>query len=401
MADPVALVYGDAYAQATYDFGESHPLQPIRVELAAALIRICGLLERPEVARLDPRPATRAELTAVHDPAYVDAVEALGLAGGVPHELEGLAAAYGFRSGDNPVFERMHEAAALVAGGTLTAAEAVMEGRALHAFAPAGGLHHAHRARASGFCIYNDPAVAIAAVRARYGVRVAYIDVDAHHGDGVQGLFYDDPDVLTISTHESGRYLFPGTGFIEELGEGRGYGASANVPLEPYTTDAALLRAVDRVVVPLVRAFRPGLIVTQCGADTHWLDPLTHLACSTRIWPTLARTFHDLAHELCGGRWLATGGGGYDLYSVVPRAWTLLFAGMIGADLPAGLPEAFLELRARYSREPMALSFEDTEEPALPAAQRAAAEETNARTIARARAVLLPLQGGHTGATIA
>jgi acetoin utilization protein AcuC len=287
----------------------------------------------------------------------------------------------------------MDEASALVAGGTVVAAEAIMSGRALHAFAPAGGLHHAHRDRAAGFCIYNDPAVAIAVVRNAYGGRVVYVDVDAHHGDGVQELFYDDPNVLTISLHESGRHLFPGTGFIDELGVGPGYGYSVNVPLEPYTTDEPFLRAVDEIVLPLVRAYKPDLIVTQCGCDSHWLDPLTHLATSTRLWPALSRTFHDLAHEVCGGRWLATGGGGYDLYSVVPRAWTLLFAGMIGAELPAHLPAPFIERQHRYSKLPMATTFLDTEPPPVPADRVLAVGEATDKTIRPVRESVFPIHG--------
>jgi acetoin utilization protein AcuC len=391
MADPVVVVYGDEYKDAVYDFGSFHPLQPIRVELAIALMRSCGLLDAPGVLLIDPRPATRQELTTVHDPAYVDAVETLGAAGAIAHELREMAEAHGFAQSDNPVFLGMGEASALVAGGTIVAAEAIMSGSALHAFAPAGGLHHAHYSRAAGFCIYNDPAVAIAAVRSRYGGRVIYIDVDAHHGDGVQEIFYDDPNVLTFSMHESGRYLFPGTGFIQELGEGRGYGYSVNVPLEPYTSDEPFLRVVDEVVLPLARAFKPDLIVTQCGCDSHWLDPLTHLATSTHLWPTMSRSFHDLAHELCGGRWLATGGGGYDLYSVVPRAWTLLLAGMVGAELPEDLPADFVELRSRYHREPMATRFLDAERAPIPAERRHAIDAAIDRAIRDVREMVFPL----------
>ena len=393
MTDPVALVYGDAYKAAPYSFGPSHPMQPIRIELAVELIRACGLLDAANVSRLDPRPATRAELTAIHDPAYVDTVEALGGIGYVMQELAGSAYRHGFRQDDNPIFPDMHRASALVAGGTIVGAEAIMEGRALHAFVPAGGLHHAHYSRAAGFCIYNDPAVAIAAMRARYGIRVAYIDVDAHHGDGVQELFYSDPNVLTISMHESGRYLFPGTGFVEELGEGAGRGYSVNVPLEPYTTDTPFLRAVEEVIPPAVRAFGPDLIVTQCGCDSHCLDPITHLATSTAIWPILAQQFHDLAHEVCGGRWLATGGGGYDLYSVVPRAWTMLFAGMAGVALPPDLPHSFLELRRRYATNPMATSFLDDELFTLEPDREAAIEAATERTIERVRQMVFPLLG--------
>lgn len=387
MADPVLLVTQHGI---TYNFGPSHPLQPVRVELTFELLRACGLLAAPGVSLADPRPATPAELTAVHSPAYVEAVERLSADTAPQRDLARLAAMFGFHSADNPVFPGMHHASAMVCGGAVVAAEAIMEGRARHAFVPAGGLHHAHPARAAGFCIYNDPAVAIAAARARYGARVAYVDVDAHHGDGVQEIFYRDPNVLTISIHESGAYLFPGTGFVDELGDGPGYGYSINVPLDPYAGDAALLRAVDEVAVPLVRAFRPDLLVTQCGCDSHWLDPLTHLTATTRIWPVLAETFHALAHEVCDGRWLATGGGGYDLYSVVPRAWTLLFAGMIGAALPDALPADFRDLRRRYTDRPLATTFLDPDPPPVRADLADAALASATETIAAVRGLPLP-----------
>jgi acetoin utilization protein AcuC len=395
VADPVALVYGDAYREAVYDFGASHPLQPIRVQLAVELMRSAGLLDAAHVTRLDPRLATHQELLAVHDRAYVDAVETLGGAGAVWPELQSLAREHGFLQSDNPVFADMHLAAGLVAGGTTVAAEAVMEGRALHAFAPAGGLHHAHFSRAAGFCIYNDPAVAIAAMRDRHNIRVAYVDVDAHHGDGVQELFYTDPTVLTISMHESGRYLFPGTGFVEEMGAGAARGTSMNVPLEPYTLDEPFLQVIDEVIVPAVQAFKPDLLVTQCGCDSHWLDPLTHLATTTRIWPAIAQRFHALAHEVCEGRWLATGGGGYDLYSVVPRAWTLLFAEMAEQPLPEALPDEFLALRRRYSSEAMSGTFLDHEELDLPAERQAAILAATRRTMQRVQSEVFPLLMTH------
>lgn len=393
MADPVVLVSDAASSGPSYSFGPSHPLQPIRVELALALMRICGLTGAPGVSVRDPRLATREELLTVHRPAYLDAVERLG-SGGDGGTSTALEARFGFHSQDNPAFPGMHLAAAQVAGAAIVGAEAVMGGEALHAFVPSGGLHHAHPARAAGFCIYNDPAAAIAVARDRYGARVAYVDVDAHHGDGVQEIFYGDPDVLTISMHESGAYLFPGTGFVDELGEGAGYGYSINIPLEPYAGDAPMLEAVRRVVVPLVRAFKPDLLVTQCGCDSHWLDPLTHLAGTTRLWSTLATSFHDLAHEVCAGRWLATGGGGYDLYSVVPRAWTMLFAGMIGVELPAALPRAFLDLRRRHAEHPMAETFLDPEPAPVPAEVSANVMEATRGTIDRIRHLHVPFHDG-------
>ena len=236
--------------------------------------------------------------------------------------------AAGFGSADNPISDELHEGTSLVVGASLVAAESIQSGAALHAFSPSGGLHHAHRARASGFCTYNDAAVACRWLKDR-GHRVAYVDVDVHHGDGVEGIFQSDPDVLTISLHESGRWLFPGTGFPEDAGVGPGRGSVANLPFVPYTWDEPWLSAFEKVVPAMLRRFKPTVLVTQDGCDTHYLDPLAHLAATTRIWPRVGRLFHELAHELCDGRWLALGGGGYAIREVVPRAWTLLFAEMV------------------------------------------------------------------------
>ena len=329
MSGRVQLVYGDSYM--AYRHSDEHPLQPIRVKLAVDLIRAKGLLRDAGVVA--PRQASDAELALVHSPAYIDLVRRLSKSGGDGVTAPAALGA-GFGSGDNPIFERMHEACAEIVGGTLVAAEAVASGEALHAFNPAGGLHHAMRAAASGFCVYNDPAVAIAWLRAR-GHRVAYVDVDVHHGDGVEALFYSDPEVLTISLHESGRYLFPGTGWPQDTGAGAASGTAANLPLQPFTWDTPWLAGFEAVVPPLLRRFAPTVLVTQDGCDTHALDPLAHLQGSTRIWPRIGSRFHELAHELCDGRWVATGGGGYAVREVVPRAWTLLFAEMVERPEPA------------------------------------------------------------------
>jgi acetoin utilization protein AcuC len=269
-----------------------------------------------------------------------------------------------------------------------------MAGEAAHAFSIAGGLHHAHYDRAAGFCIYNDPAIAIAAVRQEYGGRVAYVDVDAHHGDGVQERFYDDPHVLTISLHESGRYLFPGTGFVREIGEGQGYGFAANVPLEPYTGDDPFLAAFGAVVPPLLRAFQPDLIVVEAGADSHFTDPITHLATTTRLWPPLIEEIHALAHELCAGRLLVTGGGGYQPHTVVPRAWTLVFAALCGR-VPADdrLPAEWLDLCRSYAGGPVPETLFDRDGLDLPPehAERIAAQTE--RTVASLQNLLFPLHG--------
>ncbi len=332
------LVYDDAYM--AYRHAQWHPLQPRRVKLAVEQMSACGLLEFASVVA--PREATGAELALVHSPAYIALVERLTSPDLSRPDIAAAAAA-GFASEDNPVFPDMHAASALIVGGSLVAMESVHEGRAEHAFNPAGGLHHAMRSAASGFCVYNDVAVAAAWLRDA-GHRVAVVDVDVHHGDGTQAAFYSDPNVLTISLHELARNFFPGTGQTDETGSGAGAGTSVNLPFPPFTWDEPWLEGFHAVVPERLRAFRPTVLVTQCGCDTHLLDPLADLRCSTRLWPEIGRAFHELAHELCDGRWVALGGGGYAVEEVVPRAWTLLFAEMIERpELAASLidPEAF------------------------------------------------------------
>jgi acetoin utilization protein AcuC len=320
----VALVYGDELMK--HHLSDSHPLQPIRVKLTMDLIRSTGLIEHCHL--LLPRRATIKELELVHSPDYVDLVRKLSDPAQRARVSRERIEAAGFGSADNPISDELHEGAALVAGASLVAANAIDSGTALHAFSPAGGLHHAHRERASGFCTYDDPAIVCRWLKDR-GHRVAYIDVDVHHGDGVEGIFYSDPNVLTISLHESGRYLFPGTGFPEDCGVGPGRGTAVNLPFEPFTWDEPWLEGFDKVVPAVLRRFKPTVLVTQDGCDSHYLDPLAHLAATTRIWPHVGKIFHELAHELCEGRWLALGGGGYAIYGVVPRAWTLFFAEMV------------------------------------------------------------------------
>lgn len=320
----VALIYGDALMK--HRLSDGHPLQPIRVKLAVDLIKSTGLIEHADL--LPPRIATIEELELVHSREYIDLVRKLSDPSQRRHVPPDVVDAAGYASADNPISDELHEGTAMVAGATLVAAQAVQTGAALHAFSPSGGLHHAHRDRASGFCTYNDAAIACQWLK-NQGHRVAYVDVDVHHGDGVEDIFQSDPDVLTISLHESGHWLFPGTGFPQDAGVGVGRGSAANVPFVPYTWDEPWLMAFEKVVPALLRRFKPTVLVTQDGCDTHHLDPLAHLAATTRIWPKVGSTFHELAHELCDGRWLALGGGGYAVYEVVPRAWTLFFAEMV------------------------------------------------------------------------
>jgi acetoin utilization protein AcuC len=294
-----------------------------------ARIRELQLLDGADVRVVAPRSATDEELFTVHAREYVDAVKL-----GQPNQR------YGLGTEDVPAVAGMHEAASHIVGATLVAAELVMQGEATRALNIAGGLHHAHRVQASGFCIYNDLAVAIRYMQRVYSARVMYIDYDAHHGDGVQWIFYDDPDVLTVSYHESGAFLYPGTGFVDELGEGDGYGYSVNVPLHPQTGDESFVQVFQDLVPKLAAAFKPDVMVLQNGCDSHFQDPLTHLRCTTRTFEEVVRTVCALADEHCGGRIVATGGGGYSIDDVVPRAWTLVWSILRGIEPDPSLRDA-------------------------------------------------------------
>jgi acetoin utilization protein AcuC len=327
VSDSVALVTVEDIAR-KYDFGPSHPLRPERVLLTYENIRALDLGDRPNVTEHMSRSASDEEITAVHDESFVETVKAIDAA--EVDERAGLA--YGLGTPDDPIFDRMHAASAAVCGASIVAAETVASGVAQHSFNPAGGLHHARRSEASGFCIYNDPAVAIAKVlELRPDWRVMYVDVDVHHGDGVQWIFYDDPRVLTVSLHQTGRYLYPGTGFEDEIGEGEATGTAANIPLLPFTGEGDYLWALDEVVTSLAEAFQPDLMLTQLGADTHHGDPLANLGLTMTAYPRMARVLHDTAHRYAEGRWVATGGGGYQPNTVVPKIWTIHWAEMVGA----------------------------------------------------------------------
>ena len=353
MSQRVALVWDEALV--AYDLGPDHPLKPVRVKLTVELSRCYGLLDRANVTVAEPRPATRTELELVHLPRYIDAVQEIAAT------ATGLYGSYGWGlgTGDNPVVPQLHEASALVAGASMVAAEMLDRGEVEHVFSPAGGLHHAMPDRASGFCVYNDPAIAIRWLLKQGHERIAYVDVDVHHGDGVQKAFEADPRVLTISLHETGEYLFPGTGFPDEIGTGDAAGTKVNVALPPYTGDDAYREAFERIVPPLVESFKPSILVTQLGCDTHWTDPLAHLALVTPTYRFLARSFHELAHRVTGGKWLATGGGGYQIYRVVPRAWTIYFAEIAGADLPDAIPYEWIDIARDAGGSDLPATLED------------------------------------------
>jgi acetoin utilization protein AcuC len=324
---PTCVVFDESLTD--YDFGPAHPMNPVRVDLTMRLARSLGVVDgtRSGLVAVPAPDATDDDLLVVHDPDLIEAVRRSSLDPELHDPLHGLG------TDDNPTFPHMHEAARHVVGASVEAARRVWEGEAIHAANIAGGLHHAMPDQASGFCVYNDVAVAIRWLLDHGAKKVAYVDVDVHHGDGVQKIFYDDPRVLTISLHETGQMLFPGTGFPAETGGPDAVGTAVNVALPPGTADAGWLRAFHAVVPPLVRAFEPDILVTQQGCDSHRDDPLAHLMLTVDGHRASYLALHDLAHEVCGGRWVATGGGGYAVVDVVPRSWTHLLAVVGGVPL--------------------------------------------------------------------
>lgn len=367
-------------------------MHPGRLAMTMALARDAGVLSRPNLRVVAPKPATDEMLALVHDPGYIAIVR-----GAPMRQFADVLAQYGLGVQDNPVFDLMHEASALVTGGTVDAARAVRRGDVDHAVNLAGGLHHAMPSRAAGFCVYNDVAVAIAWLLSDGVCRVAYVDVDAHHGDGVEAAFYNDPRVLTISLHENGYTAFPGTGYPEDAGGSGAEGTAANVALPPHTGDAGWLRAFHAVVPPLMRAFEPEILVTQLGCDTHRLDPLAQLELTVDGHGACYAALHELAHEVCGGKWVAVGGGGYAIVDVVPRSWTHLLAEMTGAPLASGttIPQSWRDLvQARMARS-APKQFSDGAEPLYHAwdAGEGDPEDPLDRSIAATRRAVFPEHG--------
>ncbi len=341
-----------------YNFGPGHPMAPERMELTARLARSLGIFDLDHVDVAAPEVATDAELESVHSPDYVAAVRRVSADPSQPDESRGLG------TEDDPAFAGMHEAAARLAGGSLLAAQRVLEGSAVHAVNFGGGMHHAARERASGFCIYNDAAIAVQTMLDGGVRKVAYVDVDAHHGDGTQNIFWDDPRVLTISLHETGLTLFPGTGFANEIGGPAAEGTAVNVALPAGTSDAGWLRAFYAVVPQLVGAFEPEVIVSQHGCDSHRSDPLTHLNLSVDGQREAANAVGQLAERYCGARWIATGGGGYNVLDVVPRAWSHLVAIAAGRPVPLRTPVPGVwrqYVAEKFGREAPALMGDDVE----------------------------------------
>ena len=377
MSLKATLIYSRRLLQ--YDMGAIHPMKPVRMQHTFELLQAYGLFSRPDVSWQQPPMAREQEIKTVHAAPYVEAVKA-GSSGSMVDD----PFLYKLGTPDNPIFPGMYEAAALSVGGSLLAASLVSDYRAEAAFNLAGGMHHAHEAEASGFCYFNDAAIAIAAVlrRTRHQVKVAYVDIDVHHGDGVEEAFYNTPDVLTISVHESGRYLFPWTGQVAEPGMGAGKGYSVNLPLCPYTDDEGYLWAFQQVVMPLLAAYQPDYLFTQLGADTHFSDPLAHLRLTVQGYEQVVKLLAGVP-----AKWVALGGGGYNLQAT-PRAWAAAFGIMCGVELPDELPEA---VAARYPDSGGRLR--DPEVPPVDERFREAARRFNEAAVEEVKRLIFPLHG--------
>ncbi|WP_339214273.1 acetoin utilization protein AcuC [Ornithinibacillus sp. FSL M8-0202] len=300
-----------------YHFHDDHPFNQKRVVLTKDLLEKSGQLS--DIHIIKPREAEDDEILLLHEPAYIRAVKsAMTLS---KDDLN----RFGLGTEDTPVFPNMHKAASQIVGATLTAVDAVLKDGATRAVNFAGGLHHGFKRRASGFCIYNDAAIAIQYIRQHFHLKVLYIDTDAHHGDGVQEAFYDDPNVCTFSIHETGRYLFPGTGKVTERGIKEGHGYSFNLPIDAFTQDESYIESYETAIWEIAEFFKPDIIITQNGADSHFYDPLTHLCSSMTTFEKIPEVALQISNTYCNGRWIALGGGGYDIWRVVPRAWAQIW----------------------------------------------------------------------------
>jgi acetoin utilization protein AcuC len=375
-----ALIYSDEFMK--YDFGPTHPLRPIRLKLTFELLRETGVLKNPSVSVHSPRRATDDELLMVHSREYIDEVKVFSKTG------------VGYLdAGDTPAFKGIHEATTIAVGGSIAAADLVMKGAVSHAFNPAGGLHHAGRDHAAGFCVYNDIGVAIKHIQQHYGVkRVALVDLDVHHGDGTQEIFYSDPTVLGIDFHEDGRFLYPGTGFTNEMGAGEGRGYKVNLPLPPLTNGECYLHAFDEIVPPLLRAFKPQVIVNQFGVDTHYDDPLAHLNLTMNTYGALASRMHSIAHELSEGRYIVLGGGGYKPETVA-ISWAIIFSTMSEIRVPDSIPRKWIDYcRENLKREPPS-TFSDKHEQSINNVEREKIAESIEERIKEIKNRIFPLHG--------
>jgi acetoin utilization protein AcuC len=377
MKDQCSFVFSEDLLN--YKFSNHHPFNQSRLKLTVDLLHKLNALDEKDV--IAPRMASEEELRLIHDPSYIDAVRMAGH-GQLPLEI---AENYGLGTEDTPTFPNMHEASSLLVGGTLTAVDQVMTGKVKHALHLGGGLHHGFRGKASGFCVYNDSSVAIKYLQTKYNARVLYVDTDAHHGDGVQWSFYDDPNVCTLSIHETGRYLFPGTGNVSERGQGKGYGYSFNIPVDAFTEDESWLTAYTQSFREVAEFFKPDVILTQNGADAHYYDPLTHLSASMKIYREIPKLAHEMAHQYCDGKWIAVGGGGYDIWRVVPRAWALIWLEMTAnSNCYGSLPADWIEYWQKQAPVTLPLEWDDPDDMYNPIPRKAEITEKNYLTLEKA-----------------
>ncbi|HJE19976.1 acetoin utilization protein AcuC [Aliicoccus persicus] len=361
-----------------YRFNDTHPFNQMRVKMTTDLLMSAQFLQKQDIVK--PRIATEAELELVHSKSFIDAVRKAGH--GELDEKE--ASKFGLGTNDTPIFDNMHERSKLLVGATLTAVEAVMEGNSRKALSLAGGLHHGFSGRSSGFCIYNDTAVAIEFIRKKFGKKVLYIDTDAHHGDGTQYIFYSKDDVMTYSVHETGRYLFPGTGHITELGDDIGYGYSINLPLDAYTEDDSFKHVFSTSLERAIERFKPDVIFSQNGVDSHFRDPMTHLNLTSESFEYIPRFVDSLAKRYTDGKWIAVGGGGYNLWEVVPRMWAQVWLAMTGETAPRGqLPKEFIETYKSKCPSTFPMLWEDALHDYIEIPRRTEITEKNIATLER------------------
>jgi acetoin utilization protein AcuC len=387
-----AITLVTSLAARDYELGSDHPMRAVRAELSIKLADSLGVLTRPVWHTLEAEPAQPPDLALVHSDRYVGMVRAS------ERLPAGILANVGLGTEDTPVFAGIHDAASGVVGATLAACRSVWSGDSVHAVNLVGGLHHAMPESASGFCVYNDVAVGIADLLRAGCSRIAYVDLDAHHGDGVEAVFRSDSRVLTISLHQDGRTIFPGTGSSSDIGSVGAEGSAVNLPLSMGTGDAGWLRGLSALVPVLLREFAPEIIVTQCGCDAHVRDPLTDLRVTVEGFTAAYTLMHRLAHELCGGRWVVLGGGGYDLGSAVPRSWTQLLAVSSGEALPAGtaLPDGWRAEATLRSGQEAPLRLGDSTAPLVWQPWDAGdgdPDDPLDRAVAATRRAVLPLHG--------
>jgi acetoin utilization protein AcuC len=371
-----AFIYTENFSD--YKFNDKHPFNQLRVKLTYDLLTEIGALSKGDIVK--PRLATDEEIAMFHNENYINAIKQASV-GRIPDNIE----RFGIGTEDTPVFSSMHNAASLIVGATLEATDLVMEGKTKTAVNLAGGLHHSMKDKASGFCIYNDCAISIEHIRRKYGARVLYVDTDAHHGDGVQMGFYSADDVCTLSIHETGKFLFPGTGNVTERGFGKGYNYSFNLPLEAYTEDDSFIHTYKSALRKVAEYFKPDVIMTQNGADAHFHDPLTHLMTTMQTYKVIPKIAKEIADEYCDGRWVALGGGGYDIWRVVPRAWSYLWLTMTGNQVSgnAKLPQEWINKWANASPVPLPMFWGDCTAKYEPIPRRKEIEGKNEKVLAR------------------